>query len=273
MQFFPTHGEVGRVGDHDVRLSLIIIALATQGCASIQLAFNQDRVDAQFVVPRDGARSSDVRIDTRGDLSVRSGACSLVQARAQYDANRATVSAEHVQDESGNSVVDIKLGTEEAVLFHTSLDVCLSTELPLTLSTKLYSDDAALDLSGVQLRGLDMVAGTGDMLVDLGDATIATAAFSLETGTGDVEIDAKRASWTGENTLQIAVGTGDVTVYLPRGIGIEVEVESGVGEVDVRGLEIDEDREVHRNTLAATASDQLHVEIESGTGDVTVIAG
>ncbi len=256
-----------------MRLGLLLIAFGLCGCARLQYPLNQDRVDAQFVVPRDGARTSDIRIEARSKLAIRGGACSLLQARARYDANRAKVTAEHVQDERGNSVVDLKLGTEEAVLFHTSLDVCLSTELPITLSTKAIASDSELDLSGIQLRRLGMVSKSGDIVVDLSDAMVANAPFTVETETGDVEINTMRASWTGESTMQISAGSGDVMLQVPSEIGLELSVESETGEVVVQGLEVDDDPQVHRNALSSTASEQLRITIESGSGDVTVVAG
>ncbi len=256
-----------------MRLAVAIIALAAQGCATIQFPLKQDRVDAVFLVPREGARSSEVHMDVHADLAVRGGACSLVQVRARHDARRSTASVDHVRDEDGRSLVNVTLTTEEAVLFHTSVDGCVSTELPLTLQTRQSAGDATVDLSGVQLRGLQMVTGTGDLNVDFGDAAVAGARLRFETGTGDVEVDAQRTSWTGTNTLHIQAGTGDVTLYLPRGIGIELDVRSDVGDLDVRGLEADPAEEGYRNALAATAPARLEVEIESGTGDVTVIAG
>ena len=76
----------------------------------------------------------------------------------------------------------------------------------------------------------------------------------IQAGTGSVTVDAKRSAWTGTNELQIQGGTGDVTVYLPRGVGLRVEVESGIGNIDVRGL--DRDGDEYENSLASTSDEK-----------------
>jgi DUF4097 and DUF4098 domain-containing protein YvlB len=151
------------------------------------------------------------------------------------------------------------------------LDACLTTEIPLRLDTTTGTGDLELDLSGIQLRGLDLASGTGDIAVDAGDGSIAQTAMTVNVGTGDVQLDGKRSSWTGKNSLSVDAGTGDVTLYLPRNIGIRLEVDNGTGDVRVVGLQQDDDG--WTNELAATATDSLDIQIDVGTGDVAVIVG
>lgn len=258
------------------RLALPLLTLAV-GCGHLTEPLRHDPVDAQFVFPRDGARSADVRLITHGDLAARGGSCSLVQARARYDAKRANATTEYSLDENGQGIVKVEIASKIPRGADMDLEVCLSTELPMSVNATSTTGDIELDLSGVQLRGLTTTVGIGELEVDFGDATVAQASVEIQAGTGDVTIDAKRSAWTGTNELEIQGGTGDVTVYLPRGVGIRVEVESGIGGIDVRGLDRDGDGDGdgdgYANSLASSSDDVLEVEIEVGTGDVTVIAG
>ncbi len=255
------------------RLALPLLALVPLaiGCGHLGEPIGRDPVDAQFVFPRDGARSADVQLLTNGDLSVQGGSCSLVQARARYDAKRANAKTEYALDENGQGLVEVELMGKTGRGGDMDLEVCLSTELPMGVRATSTLGDVGLDLSGVQVRGLGTTVGIGDLEVDFGDASVAQASVELQAGTGDIDIDAKRSTWTGTNEILIEAGTGDVTVYLPRGVGLRVEVESGIGDIDVRGLERDGDE--YENSLAATSEDVIELEIEVGTGDVTVIAG
>ena len=248
----------------------VILALLLPGCAHLG-PMKSDLVDAEFVVPRDGARSASVKLEVPGDLRVHPGSCSLVKARARYDAERADARADFEIDESGHGTVVLAIEKRFAPSTETELDVCLSTELPLEVLASVGAGDANIDLSGVQLRDFDAASGTGDTHVDFGDASVAGAEMSIGTGTGDLTVDAKRATWTGKNSLKIDAGTGDVTVYLPRGIGVRVSVDRGVGGLAIRGLEKEGD--VYVNGLSSSAEDRLDVDIDTGVGDVTVIAG
>lgn len=252
------------------RLVLPLLTLAV-GCGHLAEPLRQDPVDAQFVFPRDGARSAEVQLVTHGDMAVRGGSCSLVQARARYDAKRANATTEYALDENGQGTVQVEITGKPPRGTNTDLEVCLSTELPMTVDATSTTGDIELDLSGVQVRGLTTTVGIGELAVDFGDASVAQASISIQAGTGDVDVDAKRSAWTGTNELEIEAGTGDVTVYLPRGVGLRVEVESGIGDIDVRGL--DRDGDEYANSLASSSDDVLELEIEVGTGDVTVIAG
>jgi len=252
------------------RFAVPLLTLAA-GCGHLAEPIGRDPVDAQFVFPREGARSADVQLLTNGDLSVRGGSCSLLQARARYDAKRANAKTEYALDENGQAVVEVELMGNSGRGGNMDLGVCLSTELPIGLRATSTLGDVGLDLSGVQIRGLGATVGTGDLDVDFGDASVAQASIELQAGTGGIDVDAKRSTWTGTNEIEIAAGTGDVTVYLPRGVGLRVEVQSGIGDVDVRGLERDGD--AYKNSLAASSDNVIAVEIEVGTGDVTVIAG
>jgi hypothetical protein len=245
--------------------------MLSAGCGHLAESIGRDPVDAQFVFPRDGARSAQVELTTQGDLWVRGGSCSLVQARARYDAKRADAETSYALDESGQGSVKVHLMGTPPRGGDMQLEVCLTTELPMNLTATSAIGDIGMDLSGVQVRGMGAAVGVGDLKVDFGDASVAQASLDIEAGTGDVTIDAKRSTWTGSNALDIEAGTGDVTIYLPRGIGLRVEVESGIGDIDVRGL--DRDGDEYANSLASTSEHVLEVDIEVGTGDVTVIAG
>lgn len=253
-----------------MRFAFPLLTLAV-GCGHVSEPIGRDPVDEQFVFARDGARSAEVRLLTNGDLSVRGGSCSLVQARARYDAKRANTSTEYGLDESGQGLVEVEMTGKAGRGGNMNLDVCLSTELPVEVRATSTIGDMGMDLSGVQVRGLGTTVGIGDLDIDFGDASVAQADVGVQAGTGDVSIDAKRSTWTGENEIEVESGTGDVTIYLPRGIGLRVEVESGIGDIDVRGLERDGD--TYTNSLASSSEDVLEVEVEVGTGDVTVIAG
>ncbi|MCR9165668.1 MAG: DUF4097 family beta strand repeat-containing protein [Nannocystaceae bacterium] len=253
------------------RLLLVIAASSAPGCIHVGTNLGREPVDASYVFPRDDARSVEVRLESDGDVTVESGSCSLVQARARYDARRMEPSTAFEMGPGGEALVRVAMHGRKPLRHGSDLGVCVSTELPLRLVASVAQGDVDLDLSGVQLRGFDTDLGTGDLSLDFGDASIAQAGIDVDAGTGDILVDAKRSHWTGESTLDIDVGTGDVTVYLPRKVGLRVTIDSGVGDLAVRGLERRGDAYV--NALATSSEDQLSVDIDAGLGDITVIAG
>lgn len=250
-----------------------VVGLLLFGLAGCAHSLRHDPVDEQLIIPRDGARSATVHLSAPGSVQARSGKCSLVQARARYDAHSAKAKANFTIDDKGHGNVEVEVGpTRPRVgMGGAQIDACLTTEIPLDLHTGSGTGGTELDLSGLQVRGLESDAGTGDVIIDTGDASIANATMSVDAGTGDIHVDGKRSRWTGENKLRIDAGTGDVTVYLPRDIGVRVRVDKGTGSVRVNGLE--RDGNGYTNALAESADDSVDVNIDVGTGDVAVIVG
>ena len=253
------------------RLVLLITACSTFGCIHVGSNLVREPVDASYVFPRDEARSVEVQLESDGDVTVEGGSCSLVQARARYDARRLEPSTSFEMGADGDAHVRVSMRQGKPVGSDNDLGVCVSTELPLSLATEVTRGDVDLDLSGVQLRGVDADMGTGDLSLDFGDASVAQAAVDIDAGTGDIVLDAKRSSWTGENTIDVDVGTGDITVYLPRKVGLRVTVDRGTGDLVIRGL--DKQDGAYVNALAASSEDTLEVDIDAGLGDITIIAG
>lgn len=259
------------MGDVVKRLLLLITTCSALGCLHVGNNIVREPVDASYVFPRDEARSVEVELESDGDVTVESGSCSLVQARARYDARRLEPTTAFEMGPDGDAHVRVKMRNGKPIGGDNDLGVCVSTELPLSLTTSVSRGDVGLDLSGVQLRGIDADMGTGDLALDFGDASVAQAEVDIDGGTGDILIDAKRSSWTGDNTIDIDLGTGDITVYLPRKVGLHVTVDRGTGDLEVRGL--DKQGDAYVNALAASGEDQLEVDIDAGLGDITIIAG
>lgn len=268
----PTQGPTQTiVGDVVKRLALLIIASIPLGCVHMGTPLVRDPVDASYVFPRDDARSVDVQLESDGDITVEAGTCSLVQARVRYDARRLEPSTSFEMGPDGDAHVRVSVSNTKPIGRDNDLGVCVSTELPLSLTTDVMRGDVDVDLSGVQLRGVDADLGTGDLSLDFGDASVAQAAIDVDGATSDIMIDAKRSQWTGKNSIDVDVGIGDITLYLPRKVGVRVTVDNGTGDVVVRGL--DRQGSAYVNALAASSSDRLEVDIDAGRGDITIIAG
>ncbi len=227
-----------------------------------------DLVEAEFVIPRGDARSVMVRVGIPGALRLHSGDCSLVQARAYYDARRAEPYVDYVIDESGFGTVQLSQRKRGRVHAKGRWDICISKSVPMEFELAQGIGDSDIQLDGVQVRKLSIANGIGDLEVGLGTAHLAGSTIELETGTGDVEFDASEAKFVGEASLTADTGTGDLEFRLPAGIGIRVDVSKGTGDLDVSGLERDGD--VYVNAAWETAEDRLDIDVSAGTGDIEI---
>ncbi len=259
-----------------LRLGLLL-TLAASACANTYRPFHHDLVEAEYVLPREDARSANLNIVALNDISVHSGECEFVHARARYDAYRGQASVDYALDESGFGKVDMTFRRNRGRPVIGSWNICVSKDLPVSLALVQSTGDADIDLSSVQIRGLSISSGTGDAEIDLGDAYLAEAEIQLSAGTGDVEFDAEQIEVVGASKLQVDAGTGDLDLFLPADVGLEIHVVKGTGDLSVFGLDrVGEPETEHSahfaNALRATAENTLTVEISAGHGDISVTA-
>lgn len=248
----------------------MLLPLMMLGACAVSTNLSRDLTESEFVVPRDGARSASIEIITPGDLEVHGGECSLVQARARYDAARSHAKVDYTLDDAGFGEVRIALTNESSRRDHGHWDVCISNSVPLQLDLAQGNGDADVDLSGVQLRGLTLQAGAGDVNLDLDEAYVSDAQMLVQRGHGDFRLDASQAKIAGHSSVEIQAGGGDVDLDLPANVALRVVVERGPGDLSVHGLEQDEGAYVNAAWADANAKDRLEILLQAGPGDTQI---
>ena len=123
-------------------------------------------------------------------------------------------------------------------------DVRLNDAVPTDLRVELGVGESVLRLGGLNLTGLDVEAGIGATDVDLSGA------------------------WTRDLDARIESGVGEVTVTLPTDVGVRVEADQGLGDVDAEGLIKDGD--VYVNAAYGESPVTLHLEVDGGVGEVNL---
>lgn len=94
--------------------------------------------------------------------------------------------------------------------------------------------------------------------------------IDISRSTGDIEIDLRGLDLTGDDRLEVRLGTGDVTVLTPDDLNLDILADVGSGTIDLF--------EVVQETSAGTSLDRmpdeggpvLDLDIEVGTGSITV---
>jgi len=166
-----------------------------------------------------------------------------------------------------------------------------SPEIPLEMDLKVGAGDGELDLTGLQLAGLDLDVGAGDFEVrfdepneaDMSHLTLDAGASRLEVigighagpeqvnvqgGIGDMTLDLTGA-WPGSADVKITAGVGSVTLRLPDDVGVRVETEGGLTNVDASGLRRKGDAYV--NDAFGEADTELRIQITTGVGSIRLI--
>jgi hypothetical protein len=132
-------------------------------------------------------------------------------------------------------------------------------------STRRYAWD--LSFNNQKPLDLEVKCGAGESRLDLEDLTLQRV--SIEMGVGELKMDL-RGQPKNDYSVHIRGGIGEATVYLPQSVGIEAEVEGGIGDIHTTGLEKRDGRYV--NAAYGHANTTVHLDIQGGIGAIHLVA-
>jgi len=231
----------------------------------------------------------------RGDFSLSPGEEGEVYA-LELDYDSRTVSRRvdyHTVGERGVLDVEVrgkkgfKLGRKQKNF----LSLKLTPALPTSLDLSLGACEGTIDLSGLRIVDLQIDAGVGEMEVyfdqpnpeslrqmkieaGVGELDIRSLGNSncqlllFEGGLGDFLLDFS-GDWQRDARAEIEMGLGDLTVRLPRDLGVKLTVDkSFMTDLSIDSFVKDGNEYISQNYEKARY--HLTLTIEAGIGDVTI---
>jgi hypothetical protein len=112
---------------------------------------------------------------------------------------------------------------------------------------------------------IDLEVSTGASKSELNLSAIDLTRLKVETGAGEGTIDLS-GGWSHDLSVIIQGGVGNLTVILPREMGVRVRVETGIGNVKTAGLSKDGNDYV--NEALGVSSQTLSIDIQAGIGAI-----
>jgi hypothetical protein len=183
-----------------------------------------------------------------GDLRVTDGAAKLMRADFAY-----SVPSWKPQVRYSRSGRQAALTIEQPGSNHTTLgnmkytwDLQLNRKVPVDLALHFGAGQARLDLGSLELRGVELDMGVGQLDVDL------------------------RGAPKHSYNVSIHGGIGEATVRLSVDAGIYAEAHGGIGSIQVRGLRQEDGHYV--SPSYDRAGNKIRLEIHGGIGQINVIA-
>ncbi len=196
--------------------------------------------------------SEAVRVDLRmgaGDLRVTDGAAKLLRADFAFSVPSWKPEVRYSRSgKQGVLTVEQPGKNHTTTLGHTkySWDLQLNKKVPVDLAVHFGAGQARLDLGSLQLRGVE-----------------------VEMGVGQLDLDLRGAPRHSYN-VGIHGGIGQATVHLSSDAAIYAEAHGGIGGINVRGLRHENGHWVSPNYDGA--ENKIRIEIHGGIGQINVIA-
>jgi hypothetical protein len=166
-----------------------------------------------------------------------------------------------------------------------------SPEIPLEMNFDIGAGNGELDLTGLQIADLDLDLGAGDFEVrfeepneaemkalglDAGASKVEIVGIGnagpeevvVNGGVGDLTLDLT-GDWPNSADVKITAGIGSVTLRLPDDLGVRVETEGGLTNVESDDLRRSGD--VYVNDAFGEAELELRIHVTTGIGTLRLV--
>jgi hypothetical protein len=183
-----------------------------------------------------------------GELKVRGGAEKLARADFTYNVEAWKPEVRyHGATGSGDLTIEQPGGNHSSIGDTTyRWDLQLANDVPVELIAHFGVGESQMDLGSLDLRRVEVQMGVGELHMDL------------------------RGKPKHDYDVRIRGGVGEATIHLPRDVGVYASGRGGIGEIHTQGLRRQGDHWV--NDAYDGAKVRIHVDVEGGIGEITLIS-
>jgi hypothetical protein len=221
-------------------------------------------------VELDGADSVNVAIQMgAGELDVSGGASELLEATYTYNVEelnpQATFSGGRLEvkdsglDEGIGSLFD--LGE-----YRNEWDLRFNEDVPMEMTVDLGAGRSNLELGALSLTTLNVQGGAGDVALNLNNSR-SLSQLAVEMVAGETTVDLT-GDWQNDLNARITGGLGQLNLRLPSDVGVTIEAETGIGDVNATGLT--SDGNTYTNDAFGVSDVTLRIAIEGGVGQINL---
>jgi hypothetical protein len=231
-------------------LALLVVAGAVGLALSSPEVFGPAGVesDLRFEEPLDGVERADFRIGfAAGTLEITrlEDSGSLIVADLELVTNRQPVWRFSPSGENASLVLEYEAGNFQSWSGRGDRwELALSPRAAFELDADIGAGDATIDLTGLDIRGL-----------------------RVETGAGRSTIILPRE---GQFEATITGGVGQLIVEIPREMAARIEVDRGIGGVNMSERFESQGADVYESDDWETNENRVTLQIEVGIGQVTI---
>ncbi|MCP4358161.1 MAG: hypothetical protein GY796_09130 [Chloroflexi bacterium] len=205
-----------------------------------------------------------------GKMSVAGGASNLMEGTFSY--NVADWEPEVSYDVSGeNGRLTIKQPDvfvegfpDENLEYVWNLQ--FNEDVPMNMHISLGAGESNLNLAKLTLETVTVETGAGETEIRLGGSPLRQA--DIDAGVGEVLLD-MTGDWDADATVSVEAGVGSFTVVVPSDIGVIVNADMGLGDLNANGFRMEGDSYV--NEAYEDSPVTLTVSIDGGIGDITLL--
>lgn len=224
---------------------LVILGLVLAGCGASSDTTNPEAGPARDILRGDVQRLAVKAEIAAGELRIAAGDCELAKVEVTKEGPSARPQV-HFDQKGDIGRLLLRERGKGRLRSASSWKVCLSPEIPTALAVELGAGESVLDVGALDLRVLEVEVGAGELRLDLSKLRRPLHA-TIEGGVGEIDID------------------------VPRELGVRVDADKGIGELDFDGFRKTDNGWV--NEAYRSDDTALVLEIDVGVGSIEVGPG
>jgi hypothetical protein len=204
-----------------------------------------------------------------GELDISGGVSELLEASFAYNVEELNPQATYsdgrleVRESEVNEGISSLFDLDE---YRNEWDLRFNESVPMEMNIDLGAGRSDLSLGTLALTRLNIDGGAGSVNLDLsGSQFLSWLNFTM--GAGEVTVDLT-GEWLDDLDARLEGGIGEITVRLPRNVGVRIDVQTGMGSVEASGLSNDGD--TYTNDAYGVSDVNLRIEIEGGVGQINL---
>jgi hypothetical protein len=196
-------------------------------------------------VPLDSAQSVDVNLRmSAGELRLEGGASALMEGRFRTNVERWQPVVDYRLNGTSGSL-SIEQPRHERIHWgraENRWEIRFNDKVAVDLSAKFGAGEAKIVLGTMNIKGLEIRMGVGDLTLDL-------AGYKQKSFNG----------W-------VKGGVGHASLYLPENVGVRVSVDGGLGSINASGFRVD--HHVYTNDAYGKSDVTIDLKVEAGIGSL-----
>lgn len=246
---------------------IVVLLMATACAGGVRVGDLQTKSQT---VELDDADSVNVEIQMgAGELDISGGASELLEASFAYNVEEMNPQATYSDGRLEVKDSDVQEGIRSLFdldEYRNEWDLRINESVPMAMNIDLGAGRSNLALGALALTNLSIEGGAGDVDLDLtGSQSLRQLDFEL--GAGDANIDLT-GEWQNDLDAKIVGGLGEFTLRLPSNVGVRIDVQTGIGNVDASGLSKDGD--TYTNDAYGVSDITLRIDVEGGVGQINL---
>lgn len=256
-------------------LAITAVLIATMSCTLFgpRLRVGDLRSETE-VVPLGSVSSVRVNIElAAGELGITGGAAELLEADFTYNVDELKPEVSFNGGSLSVLTPDLELRGVTSLLdideYRYEWDLRFNDDVPMEMTLNMGAGRANFDLGSLSLNRLDFDGGAGDISLDLSNSA-SLSRLEVDLGAGETNIDLT-GDMQSDLDATIRGGVGKLTLRLPRGVGVRVNIDSALTNINTRDLS--RDGNAYVNDAYGESGTTLRIDIDAGIGEINMEVG